>query len=220
MSKQAVPLPIVLQNHELRLQRIEAAISLDEDKSVAQLSVVPPAPVQEATSAPSQRSGGSSSSRTADLARRRAAPSDTTSVTGGAAATSRGAPRSAASGAGASPAASVPTVPSFDYLKGRVLSAISESSAPVSSSSVQPQMAVDSEELTEMRTQLGDVDARTMDLRTEVDGMAKTLLLVNRENIELRQEIRRMDGQRVKLEAEVEALREIVSRLVADSKSE
>jgi hypothetical protein len=152
------------------------------------------------------------------LARRRAGGADTTSVAGGAAATSRGASRSAASGvasgAGASPAASVPSVPSFDYLKGRVLPAISESSASVSPFSVHPQMAVDSEELSEMRTQLGDVDARTMDLRTEVDGMAKTLLLVNRENIELRQEIRRMDGQRVKLEAEVDGLREIVSRLV------
>lgn len=212
MSKQAVPTPVVLQNHELRLQRIEAAISLDEDKSVSQLSVVPPQSSVKSVSqgAQSQRSSGSSSSRTADLARRRAGVGAEGAAAGGAA-TGR-----AASGAGAVQAP-VPSVPSFDYLRGRVLASVAEAAGSQSVTPVPDGDFAGGEEFTEVRTQLGDVDARTMDLRTEVDGMAKSLMLVSRENIELRQDIRRIDGQRVQLEAEVAELRRIVEEVLSKS---
>ena len=212
MSKQPIPTPVVLQNHELRLQRIEAAISLEDDKTVSQLSVVPPQSSVKSVSqgAQSQRSGGSSSSRTAELARRRAGVGAESAAAGGAAT------GSATSGAGAVPVP-VPAVPSFDYLRGRVLTSVAESSSSHSVISAPAGDFVGGEEFAEVRTQLGDVDARTMDLRTEVDGMAKSLMLVSRENIELRQDIRRIDGQRVQLEAEVAKLQKMVEDILAKS---
>lgn len=207
-SKQAIPVPVVLQNHELRLQRVEAALDLDEDKSVSKLSVVPPVEVlRPQVAAPSQRTGGSSSSRTAELARKRGGGAEK-----GGSASAGGAATRGASGAGnvvMSAREMHPQVPSFDYLKGR-----NAHGGMSSAESVADTSAV-SEEVGELRTQLGDVDARSSEMRRELDSVSKTLMLVSRENIELRQELRRVDTQRAAMEKTLAEVQEKLDALLS-----
>lgn len=201
MSKQSVPLPVVLQNHELRLQRMETLLDIDSDKTVSQLSVVPPASVmaQQTFARGGGRGGGSSSSRTANLVNRRAG---TKEVQQGAAA-QRG-----VSGAGSGLLPEI-VPPSFDHLRGR-LSTMLPSSGVSMSVDESTSVPADSAEVSELREEISQQKTTVDGLKSEVstiqgdlNGMTRSVMALTRENLELRNSLRVLMSKYENLEKKV-----------------